>query len=77
MLELPNKSEKIQQFAWEPRGSRFALLHGDGSRPTGEAGWRWVWRCACGEAGWLVGGAFCCAFGVFASLASRLTPGVL
>ncbi|PRW39159.1 Eukaryotic translation initiation factor 3 subunit B [Chlorella sorokiniana] len=34
MLELPNKSEKIQQFAWEPRGSRFALLHGDGSRPT-------------------------------------------
>jgi hypothetical protein len=36
MLELPNKSEKILQFAWEPRGTRFALLHGDGARPTGE-----------------------------------------
>lgn len=36
MLELPNKSEKIQQLAWEPRGSRFALLHGEGNRPTGE-----------------------------------------
>ena len=49
MLELPNKSEKIQQFAWEPRGSRFALLHGDGSRPTGEAGL----GCVC-TAGWLL-----------------------
>ena len=40
MLELANKSEKIQQLAWEPRGSRFALLHGEGNRPTGEAiGW--------------------------------------
>lgn len=36
MLELPNKSEKIMQLAWEPRGSRFAVLHGEGSRPTGE-----------------------------------------
>lgn len=34
MLELTNKSEKILQFAWEPRGSRFAVLHGEGSRPT-------------------------------------------
>lgn len=34
MLELPNKGEKILQFAWEPRGSRFALLHGDGGRPS-------------------------------------------
>ena len=36
MLELPNKTEKILQFAWEPRGSRFAVLHGEGNRPTGE-----------------------------------------
>lgn len=43
MLELPNKSEKIQQFAWEPRGSRFALLHGDGNRPTGAPSWVCVW----------------------------------
>ena len=35
MLELPNKSEKIQQLAWEPKGSRFALLHGEGNRPAG------------------------------------------
>lgn len=42
MLELPNKSEKILQFAWEPRGSRFAVLHGEGARPTGgrAAAWR-------------------------------------
>ena len=37
MLELPNKSEKVLQLAWEPRGSRFAVLHGEGSRPAGEA----------------------------------------
>lgn len=34
MLELPNKSEKILQLEWEPRGSRFAVLHGEGARPT-------------------------------------------
>jgi len=49
MLELANKSEKIQQFAWEPRGSRFALLHGDGSRPTGETQGRGL--CVAGVVG--------------------------
>lgn len=34
MLELPNKSEKIQDFAWESKGSRFAILHGEGARPA-------------------------------------------
>lgn len=38
MLELPNKSEKVLQLAWEPRGSRFAVLHGDGARPNGVCG---------------------------------------
>jgi translation initiation factor 3 subunit B len=28
MLELPNKAEKISAVAWEPRGHRFAVLHG-------------------------------------------------
>ncbi|KAL6784025.1 EIF3B [Auxenochlorella protothecoides x Auxenochlorella symbiontica] len=32
MLELPNKAEKIHELVWEPRGVRFAILHGDGSR---------------------------------------------
>jgi hypothetical protein len=35
MLELPNKGEKIHQLAWEPRGHRFAILHGEGNRPAG------------------------------------------
>lgn len=34
MLELPNKGEKIHQLAWEPRGHRFAILHGEGNRPA-------------------------------------------
>lgn len=34
MLELPNKSEKILGLAWEPKGHRFAILHGDPSRPS-------------------------------------------
>lgn len=34
MLELPNKSEKIVQLAWEPKGTRFAILHGEGTRPS-------------------------------------------
>lgn len=34
VLELPNKTEKVVDFAWEPRGSRFAMLHGDGPRPS-------------------------------------------
>lgn len=34
VLELPNKSEKILSFAWEPKGHRFAVVHGDGPRPN-------------------------------------------
>ena len=34
MLELPNKTEKILGLAWEPRGHRFAILHGDPARPS-------------------------------------------
>lgn len=34
VLELPNKSEKIIAFAWEPRGHRFAVVHGEGARPN-------------------------------------------
>ncbi len=34
VLELPNKNEKIITFAWEPRGHRFAIVHGDGPRPS-------------------------------------------
>jgi len=32
VLELPNKSEKIVNFSWEPKGHRFAVIHGDGPR---------------------------------------------
>jgi translation initiation factor 3 subunit B len=33
VLELENKAEKIVAFAWEPRGHRFACIHGDAARP--------------------------------------------
>jgi len=33
VLELENKNEKIVAFAWEPKGHRFAIIHGDGPRP--------------------------------------------
>ena len=33
VLALPDKSEKIVAFAWEPKGHRFAIIHGDGARP--------------------------------------------
>jgi len=33
VLELANKQEKIVEFAWEPKGHRFAVVHGDGARP--------------------------------------------
>mmetsp|Transcript_31210 Transcript_31210/g.99522 ORF Transcript_31210/g.99522 Transcript_31210/m.99522 type:complete len:709 (+) Transcript_31210:505-2631(+) len=33
VLELENKSDKIIAFAWEPKGDRFAVVHGDGPRP--------------------------------------------
>mmetsp|Transcript_39693 Transcript_39693/g.112613 ORF Transcript_39693/g.112613 Transcript_39693/m.112613 type:complete len:705 (-) Transcript_39693:127-2241(-) len=33
VMELQNKSEKIVAFAWEPKGDRFVMVHGDGARP--------------------------------------------
>lgn len=32
VLELPKKTDKIIAFAWEPQGTRFAVVHGDGPR---------------------------------------------
>lgn len=29
VLELPNKGDKVLQIAWEPKGDRFAVIHGD------------------------------------------------
>lgn len=35
VLELPNKNDKVHTFAWEPKGHRFAIVHGDGGpRPN-------------------------------------------
>lgn len=33
MLELENKNDKIIAFASEPKGHRFAVIHGDNPRP--------------------------------------------
>ena len=33
MLELENKNDKIISFAWEPKGHRFGVIHGDSPRP--------------------------------------------
>ncbi|KAI5067602.1 hypothetical protein GOP47_0018130 [Adiantum capillus-veneris] len=33
VLELENKNDKIVAFAWEPKGHRFAIIHGDGPKP--------------------------------------------
>ncbi|KAG8377298.1 hypothetical protein BUALT_Bualt08G0014700 [Buddleja alternifolia] len=33
VLELENKNDKIIAFAWEPKGHRFAVIHGDNLRP--------------------------------------------
>ncbi|KAH7574014.1 hypothetical protein JRO89_XS03G0240100 [Xanthoceras sorbifolium] len=33
VLELDNKNDKIIAFAWEPKGHRFAVIHGDSPRP--------------------------------------------
>ncbi|MQM15581.1 hypothetical protein Taro_048527 [Colocasia esculenta] len=33
VLELENKNDKIVAFAWEPKGHRFAVIHGDGPKP--------------------------------------------
>ena len=34
VLELPDKNQKIVAFAWEPKGHRAAVIHGDGRAPT-------------------------------------------
>jgi translation initiation factor 3 subunit B len=34
VLELPNRNDKVVDFQWEPRGSRFGVLHGEGPRPN-------------------------------------------
>ncbi|RLM87570.1 eukaryotic translation initiation factor 3 subunit B-like [Panicum miliaceum] len=33
VLELDNKNDKIIAFAWEPKGHRFAVIHGDDPNP--------------------------------------------
>eukprot|EP00271_Cylindrocystis_brebissonii_P008842 TRINITY_DN23358_c0_g1_i1.p1 TRINITY_DN23358_c0_g1~~TRINITY_DN23358_c0_g1_i1.p1 ORF type:complete len:867 (-),score=244.90 TRINITY_DN23358_c0_g1_i1:372-2972(-) len=33
VLELENKTDKVIDFAWEPKGHRFAIIHGDGPKP--------------------------------------------
>lgn len=33
VMELTNKSDKIIDFAWEPKGHRFVIVHGDGEGP--------------------------------------------
>uniref|UniRef100_A0ACD5UF08 Uncharacterized protein n=1 Tax=Avena sativa TaxID=4498 RepID=A0ACD5UF08_AVESA len=33
VFELDNKNDNIIAFAWEPRGHRFAIIHGDGPEP--------------------------------------------
>lgn len=33
VMELENKNDKIIDFAWEPHGHRFAIIHGDGPKP--------------------------------------------
>ncbi|KAF7085558.1 hypothetical protein CFC21_088970 [Triticum aestivum] len=33
VFELDNKNDKIIAFAWEPKGRRFAVIHGDGPKP--------------------------------------------
>ncbi|VFQ93689.1 unnamed protein product [Cuscuta campestris] len=33
VLELENKNDKIIAFAWEPKGHKFAVIHGDNPKP--------------------------------------------
>ena len=33
VFELDNKTKKVIAFAWEPKGHRFAIIHGDNPRP--------------------------------------------
>ena len=37
VLELPCKTEKVVDFAWEPKGSRFAVLYGEPGVPVSVA----------------------------------------
>ncbi|KAJ3674586.1 hypothetical protein LUZ60_005202 [Juncus effusus] len=45
VLELDDKNDKIIDFAWEPKGHRFAVIHGDNNisfysmRTAGGSGW--------------------------------------
>lgn len=32
VMELSNKADKIIDFAWEPKGHRFVVVHGEGPR---------------------------------------------
>ena len=47
VLELPNKQEKIIDFAWEPKvpielkGIEFSAGHVEGCRVYCQTGWRW------------------------------------
>lgn len=34
VFELKNNKERVLNFAWEPKGHRFAVVHGDGPRPS-------------------------------------------
>jgi translation initiation factor 3 subunit B len=34
VLELPNKNDKVISLAWEPKGHRFCVVHGEGPRPN-------------------------------------------
>lgn len=34
VFELKNNKERVLNFAWEPKGHRFAVVHGDGPRPN-------------------------------------------
>lgn len=33
VLDLENKNDKIIDFSWEPKGHRFAVIHGDDLKP--------------------------------------------
>lgn len=33
VMELDNKTDKVVDFAWEPKGHNFIVIHGDGARP--------------------------------------------
>ena len=34
VMELPNNRDKVHAFAWEPKGHRFCVVHGEGTRPS-------------------------------------------